>query len=235
MFRKVKEINSLDQDIKKLRILIEKELNRITKLEESKHLREKEQTLQIEELKNQKSLLQNTENRIAENQSKLTKSKINLSSLIDEKEINALNSQISNLIDELDSLEDSGLNLIESIEKLEISIDEANTFKEGISETIYEIKLEVETQNQAVIDQINSKEARLEILLQELPDNFMKSYRRLLEKNLKFGALTKIVKNECYICKYVLAAAEIVLIEDKFNFKSCGACSRIFVPNSTSF
>jgi predicted nucleic acid-binding Zn-ribbon protein len=234
-FRKLKEINSLDLEIKKLEEVISAELSRITKLEELKSNRLTTQANEQLRAKELRLSFQDIENQISELQRKLERSQANISKLFDEKDINALTTQISSYQDHVDELEDQGLTHIDEIEHLETSISEADTYFTGIDETILEIQKEVESENQEVYNQIKNKKDRILTLYQDLPESFHERLTMILAKNMKFGALTKVSGKGCYICKYMLAASEIVQIEDKLDLKTCGSCYRIFIPNSTGY
>jgi predicted nucleic acid-binding Zn-ribbon protein len=234
-FRKLKEINSLDQDIKKLETVVAGELSRITKLEELKAKRVEIQAQEKVRLKELRLKFQEVESSISELQTKLERSKSNLVNLFDEKDINSLSTQISSYETSVDELEDQGLTHMDEIETLDVSISDADTYFKGINETISEIQTEVEQENKEVYAQIKNKKDRITNLYKDIPESIHERLKKLLAKNMKFGALTKVSGKECFICKYMLPANEIVKIEDKLELKACGACYRIYIPNSTGF
>jgi predicted nucleic acid-binding Zn-ribbon protein len=234
-YRVMKEINSLYLENLGLEKKVLSETSRIDKV----YLLRSEAQEQIvsynENLKSQKANFQISENDIAKLQNSLDNNRGHLASAITEQEIKSLESQITTSETKLDEAENSGLELMESIETLEKNIKTRESFLQGSQETLIELSSEVAeiTKPHRLKTQQNTN--RLELLKVELPELALDKYLKLLIKNLKYGPLASIDVNQCSICKYGLAVTDIELIEKKLALRSCAGCSRLFVPRSTLY
>lgn len=234
-YKILKEIASLDQQITKNNELLAIEEARVDKVQLLRDKRQDELTEQSQLLKNTKTQMQETENKIAHEQQPLIRSKENLSSLVDPKEIDALTKQIETKEALVDELENQGLELLDHIESLEDSIKKAETFLTGSLETIAEIKQEIIENNKPIIEKTQIAIERTDQLFTELPEDVVSKVKKLINKKLKFGPFTIINKNSCNVCGFEVDKVKYNQIEVKYEFKTCSTCMRVFIPLSAQY
>jgi len=234
-FKILKEINSLSMRRNELLEIELKEKKRIVFIQNNRNDREELLAELEDKLKANKSELTQTENQINTLSQKIEKDSTNLESLVDETSINSLHKQINEMKEKLDSNEELGLELLDSIEETEKEIIECKDFLKGSLETLTEIKSEVEqtiAHNQKEIDSLIKRES---LLKEELPIKFKSKIELILKKNIQISSFTRIKSESCEFCRFNLSKMDIISIEDNLNIKSCQGCSRIFLPIQSAY
>ncbi len=131
---------------------------------------------------------------------------------------------------QLNTLEEEGLQFLEEIENKNQELKDAQTFLEGLEKTYQEIKAEVDQENQKANAEITQLNMRLDLLQEELPDDFKSLLKRVTAKNLAMGPFTRIEASSCYLCRYKISRIEESEIDMQKGLKTCSQCGRIFLP-----
>jgi DNA repair ATPase RecN len=130
----------------------------------------------------------------------------------------------------IDEAETKGLELLETIEKLESSAQEIKVFQSGLSKTITEIDQEAQDIKTQENHEINNIDLRLTLLKEELPTHFRIVLQNVQAKNLAHGPFTRIDAGQCYFCRYKLSRLDESEIDLQQQLKQCQQCNRIFLP-----
>jgi predicted nucleic acid-binding Zn-ribbon protein len=231
----MKEINSLYLENLELGKNISAEESRITKLNLLRTEAQDKISANDKSLKELKAKFQTSENEIAKLQKSLDNNRGHLAAAITEQEIKNLESQINTSELKLDEVENLGFELMESIEETEESTKSRNNFITGSLETLTELSAEVAEITKPLVTKAEQNHNRISLLEAEFPIDILAKYKKLMDKNLKYGPLASIENNQCSICKFGLAVTDIDLIEKKLALRSCAGCSRLFVPRSTIY
>lgn len=234
-FRILKEISGLHGKVLSLTEKIELENSRISKienlrLEANEALNEANNQLK---LKNQE-LAQN-ENNIELLNKKITQSQDALDKAVNEKAATSSQKQLDVFKENLATVEEVAFGIMEEVDLLEQTISDKKSFLAGSEKSLEEIKKEVETNNTPTLKEVEITKERISLLNQGMEPATVSRLEKLLVKNLKHGPLTKIEESACYICGYTVNATDRDQIEKKLMLKSCGSCSRIFIPNTTLY
>lgn len=234
-FKIAKEINSLVLNKHTLQDEIASEEKRITFIQSNRASRQQELDKLIEDVTSAKTSMQLVENDIATNQLILDKDRIHMSSVTSNEQLKSLETSIKHVEENLEDLENKGLELLEEIELNEAEIADCESFLKGSSETLEEITEEVNQFKNSHQKQIDVLEIRIQNLTSELPTLFRDKIIRTLEKNINISSFTRIQNGSCEFCKYTLSALDISNIEDKLLLKSCQSCDRLFIPQQASY
>lgn len=141
----------------------------------------------------------------------------------DEKKIQAYSQEISNF-------EDEAFVHLAKLEEIQTEIADKKTFSVGIEKTIKEIFAEASFDIEAVEKEIQNIDLRLQLLTDELPEDFKKILFKTTQKNLTHGPFTRIEQGTCFICRYKISRMDESEIDMQKNLKTCPQCSRIFIP-----
>jgi len=234
-FKILIEINSLTINKEEFQLKIDAQLGRIQTVNSNREARINQKLSDKNLLKKTNSTLNLAENEISHLQLKLIKDKENLTLISTEQTLKNMEKQIADLEEKISNLEESGLEEIEKIEVLEEKISLADEFLEGSLESLNEIKAEVKvtnTENQASIDKLIK---RIELLVQELPDDFSHRYFKTFESKIKGSVFARIKNEACEYCRSGLSKMEVQKIEDQLNLKTCQSCGRIFIPQAAFY
>lgn len=234
-YRILKEINSLYQEQLKLKELITTEEQRLNKMEQQRAQRADELTKDKAEFKELNQKIQLTENALAHNQSRLDQANSHINSLFTQKEIDSHQAQIDHLKSEIEIAEEAAFLQLEKLEELELHITEAENFLSGSSETLAELKQDIDHINTSRLKQVENLSSRIDLLLEQVPVLLKNKYLFLVEKNLPYGPVAQINQDACSICRMGLSKQEIDLVEKQMQLKSCPSCGRILIPISSLY
>ncbi len=219
-FYKLKEIDSLGKmrinHLQKMR----DQQERISKL----FARRDDNLMQTTKLNHELNMLQQN---LFETEKKLTLASVqkeNLRSLGEDGE------KILRFENEIEKLENSGLDILTEIENKHLEIHDNKNFLEGLLKTIYEIEGEVNLEHETLAKEVSQYEERLKFLEEELPDHFQSLYQRVLKKNLALGPFTRTDQGSCYFCRYKISKQDEIEIDMHKDLKQCHQCGRIFLP-----
>jgi len=234
-FRILKEISSLYAENQILQQKIDQEKSRLTKIE-NLHEDKKENILDINStLKELNIEIAQTENSIAEFQKKLDQAMSNKNNVFTENEIKAFETQIDSYQEKLDELENLGLEQLERQEQLNSELNDAEAFMHGSTETLKEIKLDVDEITYPLQEKINGHSLRIEQHFKEVPLDLKTKFSALMDKNLKYGPVAQIENNCCSVCGMEMPRLEIEKVEKHMQFKFCSTCGRLFIPISSLY
>lgn len=234
-FKILKEINSLEKSVEFLESENQEESARVEKL------RAKEQQAQEEvkswrgDLKSKRLEAQKNENLISALDTRLAKAQADARSSFDSKHVEALEREIEKLNVESEEAQDLGLEILESLEELEAHISEKENFLKGITETIEEIKVDVDEVCAKNQNEIEIKRKRISSALELLPENFKTAYQSVQKKRLPVSSFTKITAGKCAVCKMSVDKTKEAQVEEQLAIKTCSSCGRIFIPNQALY
>ena len=138
--------------------------------------------------------------------------------------------KIANFTREIATLENDGFELMENQDAIQAELADLKTFLHGLEKTITEIEIEANEEKKLQQVEIKRIELRLNMLEEELPQNFQQVFRRTLAKKLNHGPFTRIDNNSCFFCRHKIPRQEEIEIDMQQNLKTCNQCGRIFLP-----
>lgn len=157
-----------------------------------------------------------------------------------EKKLSLLQKQRQNLMDigedgekflgPIDECEVKGLALLEAIDTNENEIRDQKQFSSGLTKTIAEIGTEVAEINSREQQEVRNLDLRLNLLLEELPENYRSLLSKVQSKNLAHGPFTRNENGNCFFCRYAISRIDQSEIDLQQALKQCPQCSRIFLP-----
>jgi predicted nucleic acid-binding Zn-ribbon protein len=219
-FLKLKEFDSLSRmRINHLKLIKEQE-DRLSALEE----KQKEASLRTVKLKQDHHELQQ---KLYETEKKLKQSEEQKQRLID---IGGDESKIKNFEKEAMEAEEQGLELLSQIETNEVELTEVKQFMEGLKKTTDEISHEVNEEKNKEQKELDQIEMRLNLIREELPEDFRRILDKTVAKNLAIGPFTRIESGSCFFCRYKISRTDESEIDMQKGLKTCPQCSRIFLP-----
>jgi predicted nucleic acid-binding Zn-ribbon protein len=219
-FLKLREIDSLLREKKRIETNIDEENNRLTKLSSQLSFSLDESDKTKKELFSKQNILFELEKKIKT----FSSQKDNLFSV---------GKEFSHLIPQIDELETQGLDLLTEIEELQIKERELATFQKGLQKTIEEIQSEVTKTLIEEEKKIENILLRIELLERDLPQKISEVYKRTLTKNLAHGPFSKNEQGHCLFCRYKLSKVDESEIDIQKILKQCPQCTRIFLPYGT--
>lgn len=234
-FKIAKEINSLRQNIQQIEHKISDENKRVTHIILARSQRQQQLMEDQDSLKEIKAMLQKNENEIANAQLNLDKDNLSLKSLTNNQQLLALEKSIEHNKLLIDELENTGLSQLEKIDELELEIKESQDFLKGSEDSLIEISKEVDLLVSNFKDQIDKTNKRIELLYEQLPEDFREKIKNTVAKKIPQSSFTRIKNGGCEFCRLSLSKVDISNIEDYLKLKSCSGCSRIFIPEQTFF
>ncbi|MBD66665.1 MAG: hypothetical protein CME62_15765 [Halobacteriovoraceae bacterium] len=234
-FKILKEINSLYTSKDRTQHSIDSEYQRIAKIEKQSTLNKEELTREEALLSEFRQKLTHAENEVDKLQALIEKSQAHLNQVFTTEEIKALESQIDQATIQLHPLEEKTLELMQEIEDHEKRKEEIKEFLKGCQETIKEIQIEVDDAVIPLNKEIQSFQARIDLLISELPENVVSKLNQLREKKLTHGPLAEIAEKKCSICSFHLDQSLIAEVEKNLKFKTCSGCGRILVPGNALY
>jgi len=219
-FFKLKEIDSLN----KMRLTLLKnkseQEDRVSKLSE----RQNEALLQTAKLRQE---LISTTNELADVEKMLKTASEQKQRFID---IGGDDKKINNFSMEIEKLEEKGMEYLSRLDEIESEIADQKNFLSGIQKTISEIMEEVKPELEKCDQEIKNIDLRLELLSQELPDDFRNLYLKVSSKKLALGPFTRTDQGSCYFCRFKISKVDESEIDTQRVLKTCPQCGRIFLP-----
>ena len=235
-FKILKEINSLNLNLIKFKKTIQAELQRIDRIDNSREERTTEQANLQVQLKTCKKNLLDVDKKSEYFDDIIKASKGKIPTTFDERELNALNSQISNAENEVDQLQDQGLTLLDEVDTLENKIADATSFLAGSLETKLEIEKEINLENDDILKEMTIINERLDILHTQIPTKASERILKLIKDKPKVSPLAHISPTRnCDICGYLIPQVTERAVEVDLKLSSCPGCTRILIPQSTKF
>lgn len=219
-FFKLKEIDSLNK--MKLAFLKTKsdQEARLSKLKE----RENEALLQTAKLKQE---LISTTNELADVEKLLKTASEQKQRLID---IGGDEKKIQNFSQDIEKYEEKGMEFLSRLDEIESEISDQKNFLSGIQKTISEIMEEVKPEVEKCDQEIKNIDLRVELLTQELPDDFRNLYLKVSAKKLAHGPFSRTDQGSCYFCRFKISKVDESEIDTQRSLKTCPQCGRIFLP-----
>lgn len=219
-FTKLKEIDSLTK-FKNSQVKIkQEEEKRLSKLCERKADAENNISALKQEIISKNSELADLEKKL-KNASEQKQRLMDIGG--DEKKIQEFARQIT-------ELEEKGFTLLEQQEKVEQDLVDAKTFLSGLDKTIAEIKKEIDEATGGIDQEIRNADLRINLLMDELPQDFKTLLQKVSAKNLAHGPFTRVEQGSCYFCRFKISRLDESEIDMQKGLKTCPQCGRIFLP-----
>lgn len=235
-YRILKELNSLDQNKKKISKLLAKELERIDRVHQMRSKRAEELRQKQDELTEIRKKIVNQENELNELDQKLEQSLSQENQIKTITEEKALKIQILDFTQRKELLEDQLFSNLENSENIELQIKQAQSFLNGSLETISELEQDIAEDNQESYQELRNIEVRIPQLREELHPKVVEKLLRLQTKGPNFVPLSQLTeRNTCELCGYLIPRALVDAIETKMRFSGCPGCDRIIIPQSVKY
>lgn len=219
-FFKLKEIDSLNKMKLGLTKTKSDQEARVSKLSE----RENEALLQTAKLKQE---LISTTNELADVEKLLKTASEQKQRIID---IGGDEKKINNFSQDIEKFEEKGMEFLSRLDEIESEISDQKNFLSGIQKTISEIMEEVKPEVEKCDQEIKNIDLRVELLSQELPDDFRNLYLKVSAKKLALGPFTRTDQGSCYFCRFKISKIDESEIDAQRSLKTCPQCGRIFLP-----
>lgn len=219
-FFKLKEIDSLNKMKLGLTKTKSDQEARVSKLSE----RENEALLQTAKLKQE---LISTTNELADVEKLLKTASEQKQRIID---IGGDEKKINNFSQDIEKFEEKGMEFLSRLDEIESEISDQKSFLSGIQKTISEIMEEVKPEVAKCDQEIKNIDLRVELLSQELPDDFRNLYLKVSAKKLALGPFTRTDQGSCYFCRFKISKIDESEIDAQRSLKTCPQCGRIFLP-----
>jgi predicted nucleic acid-binding Zn-ribbon protein len=226
-FRHFVEIMSLKSKILEYERNIKSEEKRISDLQAKRHLTD-DKILKLNEEIVQLNIKE-LEYKIDSLTSRLSKLKNQVSSVVSEKELSAINHEITHSQNELNLLETAYFSNLEKAEKHSVEILDLKQFLIGSLETLNEISVEVKISVNKNQHEIKNLQLRITSLLEQLSS----SDRHLfLDTDKKFKdkiPCSFINLKNCSECKISIDSQTINNVEKFISVELCPNCGRILL------
>jgi predicted nucleic acid-binding Zn-ribbon protein len=234
-FKIIKEINSLEVKLNHFDNLKGEDKRRIERLYQQKEHRLddlKSYSLKKDELQKELFQIEIRTQEIEKEQSNIAQQ---LNQVLESNLQEKLNLQKHKLDDELNNIQEKGLLNLEAIETFAIEIQDAQSFLNGIDETIDEITHEIlEKQNVDNLSEDHIKK-RIEEVTADLTDEFKASYIKLRKHAPVHNSLSLLENNKCQFCHYEVNAKKLEDIQVKYQLHACEMCKRLLIPPESSY
>ncbi len=234
-FKIIKEIDSLDRNIKTFIDLIENQNKRILSINNKINDKNEKIDKLNKELKSISSELTSSENELSSTQQKLEIKVSQKGQVFTDSQIQALDKEIKLYEEKIDSLEETVFSFMEKKESIEENIKDSHTFIKGASNSLIEIQKEVDIEIEQLTKKKTNTQLRVDTLLKQLPEGYQSKIKGMLDKDFRSTIVATIVDRSCNYCRASLPTQFISDVEDKHILKTCSACKRVFIPSSSSY
>jgi predicted nucleic acid-binding Zn-ribbon protein len=223
------EIQSLDESILKHLKNIEEQEGRIQFLEGQRHKRQEQMELLQSELQSLKQNLSTEESKLHELDKKLTQNESAQSQVTTAKQIESLETESKALNETKEQTETEAFSLMEKIEEAEQKIADDESFLAGSSESLGEIKLEVEENCKEENRHINNYQERIDALLEQC-DSDTKNHYLAINKKFRFKRpISVITSMKCGQCKFAIDQHTFSETAKASSPQTCSNCGRFLV------
>lgn len=229
-FTHLKEIQSLDNAIKKhLDVIKDEEL----RLDDLHKLRQKKQE-NLEALKKENdqitSLISLEEKNLFDWEKKLQKAQDTQPFAKNEKEVNALSEEESKSATQVEESQNKILEHLDKQDELNQKMIEIEEFLRGSLETLEEMKQEIFYDTEKERKEILNYEKRIESLLEEVPHQLLEAFQHVRKKYRFKRPLVRVMNGGCEHCKFVIDKMSAQQIEYAKFITTCNQCERLFIP-----
>lgn len=229
-FTALKEIQSLDNMIKKHLDAIKNEESRKDHVLELREKKESEKVGLLNKLDENRALISELEKELFDWEKKREQAETNQSKAFDQKQAEALAKEIGQITPKCEECEEKILSLLEENEGIEIKISEADQFLAGSLETLEEISNEIYEETVEERKQINNYESRVRVLLEEIPKDLHDEFLRVREKYRFNLPLARIVNKACEKCRFQVDSQTLSLVDQARLITRCHQCERLLIP-----
>lgn len=200
--------------------------DRLTFLLKQKEKKSQEHEQATEKIVQVKNKISNLEHRLSELDTVVSNSNTVINSSTSQKEVDIAENKIKLSLEQKEILEEEILELLDLEEKL--FEDRANqaTFISGISETIDEVKSEINTIIKNNENEIKAMEEKIHGLTQELPTQVQKSFMIAHKKHGFQKSLSQLKGTLCGVCKRE-QTRDVVKEVQEGQFHLCSGCQRL--------
>jgi predicted nucleic acid-binding Zn-ribbon protein len=229
-FTALKEIQSLDNFIKKHLDAIESEESRKDSINTMREKRKTEMVGLLENHKENTALINQYEKELFEWEKKRGQAEINQDRAKDQKQAEALEKEINQITPKCEELEERVLSLLEKNEEIDKLVKEAEVFLEGSLETLKEIDLEILEETKEERRHIENYEKRIEVLLENIPETLREAFHRARQKHRFRNPLARILNKACEKCRFEVDSQTKSQIDLAKAVIQCNQCERLLIP-----
>ena len=226
----LKEIQSVDQQLRDLIKLKEVELSRITKISSTIDCRIRAKEEKISELSAIKKMIQDHSNSLDSLYKREEALKSQSNSATSEKERTAFEVQLQTIDEKKSVEEDAFFKLSEKSEQLEIEIKEDTVFIEGAIKSKGEIEQIVNESNIDSDRKIEVTSERVKYLFSELSDEVRQFFSPIYAKYRFNSPLAFDDEGKCSKCRFVLDQITRTELRKNGQLQQCDNCSRLLIP-----
>jgi predicted nucleic acid-binding Zn-ribbon protein len=209
---------------------ISNENKRISDLESLRKKRQ-EQILSLDQELREQSLGE-TQQAVERHQQKINKMKSQMDLVTNEKESNALSSQILLVQKELDQLEESYFQKLERQESIAEEKKDHDTFLAGSLLSLNEIKKEVIIEIQKIQQIIDHRLLRIKSLEEQCDSKLIAFYHELETKFKPQRPVAYLIDRKCTHCHMQVDSFFKASVEEGRSFETCPNCSRLLIPET---
>lgn len=155
-----------------------------------------------------------------------------LHDVTDERQANALNSEIDTLTPKIKDEEEKSFTLLEKIEELEKIIEESRSFIKGSLDSLEEIQSEVSKENQKEEKEINTCEERISFIRKSFKSHIEEVFDSIYKKYRFKNPIAIIETNVCPHCSLAIPANTVQNLPKSVSLELCPGCERILIPKS---
>ncbi len=229
-FSHLKEIQSLDNFIKKHLDAIKEEEGRLKDILALRERRSQELQSLTDLLEQYKKDTAHQEKELFDWEKKYQKAGEQLVLATNEKEISALEKEEKLSSEKIEEIQDEILDLLEKCEELEEKIAEAQEFLKGSLETVEEVKAEILDETKQERDAIEKYEKRIDALKSEIPNALWEGFSRAREKHRFNSSLARILNRACEKCRFQIDSLTANRVETATGVEQCSQCERLLIP-----
>lgn len=229
-FTTLKEVQSLDNLIKKHLDAIESEQSRKDSINKLREKRKTEMVGLLESHKENSALISQFEKELYDWEKKREQAEINQDRARDQKQVEALEKEISQVTPKCEELEEKVLNLLEKNEEIDSVVKEIETFLEGSLETLKEIDQEILEETTEERRHIENYDKRINALLVDIPSELKIVFERVRDKHRFKSPLSRIINRACEKCRYEVDSQTISLVDQAKVIVECHQCERLLIP-----
>ena len=229
-FTALKEIQSIDNLVKKHLDAIESEESRKDSINNMRDKRKTEMVGLLESHKENTALISQLEKELFEWEKKRDQAVINQDRAKDQKQAEALEKEINQITPKCEELEEKVLSLLEKNEEIDNRVKEAEVFLEGSLDTLKEIDLEILEETTEERRHIENYEKRIKALLEEIPNGLREAFLRARKKHRFKNCISRIVNRACEKCRYEVDSQTISQVDQAKATVQCSQCERLLIP-----
>ncbi|MEI8346855.1 MAG: hypothetical protein WCG27_05280 [Pseudomonadota bacterium] len=231
-FQDLVEIQSLDREITAHQKVIKEHHQRVISVKKQRQQKQELLELHKKQLPPQRILLQVKESEMNSMESKIERLKENLKSVTTEKQMLALQSELSSLESKHGDLEQQVLAIMENSEFLEAEIPAIEQYLSGSASTLLEIEKEVQQDVAVEEEKVATLQGRVDHLVTGIASELKQLFVPIYQKMRFHNPLCFIENEHCNQCHFSINKHLTMMIEKGATADICPSCGRLLTPQS---